>query len=340
MTDIFSYVNNFSKYQNSQSICLQKAKLDKKPIISILIPTFNDNKYFEQALESALTQNFIYPYEIIVVDNTPISKGINNTQIIIQKTKSNKISYYRNEENIGMIGNWNRCIELANADYITYCHSDDKLLPDCLTHLYSNTNQLGNKCITCAYDIINANNNIVRKSRYEKKLFGIIKLKHIHTYSRFDIFMSSPGFGCGCLFSKGCLIALGGFSEEYYPSSDYALFIKYLFKYGMLYSEKPTFLYRKAENSSYKNYNKFSDMDLFFRKCMIEKMHYPKLLLKTIMLSNFKISKNIFAKEWDEGRKNKYAYSILDKFIISLTKLRHLKRLNFSIFKFKTQDSI
>ena len=38
------------------------------------------------------------------------------------------MKYYKNEKNIGMYGNWNRCIELSNGEYLTILN-DDKASP-------------------------------------------------------------------------------------------------------------------------------------------------------------------------------------------------------------------
>ena len=43
--------------------------------------------------------------------------------------------YYKNEKILGMLGNWNRGIELARAPFVTYCHDDDMLLPSALSRL-------------------------------------------------------------------------------------------------------------------------------------------------------------------------------------------------------------
>jgi len=39
------------------------------------------------------------------------------------------VSYHRNEKNLGIGGNWNRCLELAKTEFVTLLHADDVLLP-------------------------------------------------------------------------------------------------------------------------------------------------------------------------------------------------------------------
>src|SRR5262249_34364804 len=35
-----------------------------------------------------------------------------------------------NDANLGMVGNWNRCLDLAETDLVTLLHADDELRPD------------------------------------------------------------------------------------------------------------------------------------------------------------------------------------------------------------------
>ena len=41
-----------------------------------------------------------------------------------------RISYHKNETNLGMVPNWNRQFELAETDLLTLLHQDDCLLPN------------------------------------------------------------------------------------------------------------------------------------------------------------------------------------------------------------------
>ena len=94
--------------------------------ISICIPTFNQSKYLILAINSAINQS-IQPYEIIVsddcsTDETPnvlssLSKIITNLKII------------RNEQNLGISGNTDKCLRQATGDYIIRLDSDDYLSP-------------------------------------------------------------------------------------------------------------------------------------------------------------------------------------------------------------------
>src|SRR5204862_858830 len=41
-----------------------------------------------------------------------------------------RVRYVRNERNLGMAGNWNRCLDVAETDLVNLLHNDDELLPN------------------------------------------------------------------------------------------------------------------------------------------------------------------------------------------------------------------
>ncbi|MFI5148627.1 MAG: glycosyltransferase family 2 protein [Bacteroidia bacterium] len=101
-----------------------------KPVsVSICIPVYNGGTYLLDCLESALAQHF-QDYEIIVVDDGSTDGSY---ELLEQYSlKYAKLKLYRNEVNRGLVGNWNRCLELASGTWIKYLFQDDLLDPDCL----------------------------------------------------------------------------------------------------------------------------------------------------------------------------------------------------------------
>ncbi|MFC2039097.1 glycosyltransferase [Chloroflexota bacterium] len=96
-----------------------------QPLVSVCLPTYNVEKTVENTLRSILAQTY-KNMEIIVVDNV----STDNTLNIIRELKDSRIKTFSNEENLGGEGNWSRCIELANGDYIAIFHADDLYMPN------------------------------------------------------------------------------------------------------------------------------------------------------------------------------------------------------------------
>ena len=98
-----------------------------KTLVSILIPNYNREKIILETLNCAVNQTYKNT-EIIVVDN----KSTDNSCKIIQKfAKSHpNVKLYQNEENIGPVRNWRKCIDYATGEYAKILWSDDLIAPD------------------------------------------------------------------------------------------------------------------------------------------------------------------------------------------------------------------
>jgi len=101
----------------------------KNPLVSICIPTYNSARFLRECIDSIVKQT--YPNkEIIISDNASTDE---TEKIAKEYVKKYKIKYYRNEKNFGVGTNCNRCIELANGEFIAIYHSDDIYDKDIVT---------------------------------------------------------------------------------------------------------------------------------------------------------------------------------------------------------------
>jgi glycosyltransferase involved in cell wall biosynthesis len=71
-----------------------------------------------------LNQTFPH-FELIICDDA----SEDNTEQVVRSFKDDRIRYYRNEKNLGLYRNWNRCIDLASGEYIAIYHDHDLYLP-------------------------------------------------------------------------------------------------------------------------------------------------------------------------------------------------------------------
>ena len=93
---------------------------NKKPLVSICIPTYNTEKTVVSTIQSIRNQTY-QNLEIIIVDNA----STDNTLALSQKFRDPRIKIYKNSKNIGAEKNFSRCIELASGEYIAIFHADD-----------------------------------------------------------------------------------------------------------------------------------------------------------------------------------------------------------------------
>ena len=96
-----------------------------EPLVSICIPTYNRAGMINKAIESALGQTY-RNIEVIVVDNA----SSDNTAAVVASYVDERLTYVKNERNLGLFGNFNRCVELATGKYLHILHSDDYIDPN------------------------------------------------------------------------------------------------------------------------------------------------------------------------------------------------------------------
>lgn len=104
------------------------------PIVSVIIPVFNVEKYIRRCLDSIKKQT-LSDIEIIVVnDGTPD----NSMEIVSELAKDDhRIKILNHEKNMGLMWTRRTGYMAATGDYTTFCDSDDYLPNNALEKLYS-----------------------------------------------------------------------------------------------------------------------------------------------------------------------------------------------------------
>lgn len=92
-------------------------------LITIAIPTYNNEHTIEKALLSCINQETEANYEVLVVNNF----SIDNTLGVVSKYASDKVRIISNDNTVSLFENHNVCLKNSLGKYVLFCHSDDKL---------------------------------------------------------------------------------------------------------------------------------------------------------------------------------------------------------------------
>lgn len=98
--------------------------MKNQPLVSIIIPAYNAEKYIARAIDSALQQTY-KNIEIIVVDD-----GSTDNTAKIVKSYSESIILYRYQRNQGIGAPRNNGIAISKGEYVTFLDADDCYLPE------------------------------------------------------------------------------------------------------------------------------------------------------------------------------------------------------------------
>jgi len=105
------------------------------PLVSILIPSYNSEKWIKSTIESALAQSWKNK-EVIIVDD-----GSTDNTYSIAKQYESKILKVITQDNSGACVARNRALYLSQGDFIQWLDSDDILAPDKLEIQLTNSDQ-------------------------------------------------------------------------------------------------------------------------------------------------------------------------------------------------------
>jgi glycosyltransferase involved in cell wall biosynthesis len=93
--------------------------------LTIAIPFYKGQAYLRAAIESVRRQTS--PDWRLVVCDDGRDPG---TRELVESFADPRIRYLKNDHNLGMAGNWNRCLDAADTDLVNLLHNDDELLPN------------------------------------------------------------------------------------------------------------------------------------------------------------------------------------------------------------------
>ena len=235
---VFAKQDNFIKYTKVASECLFDNCSNLQPVVTIAIPTYKRHDLLIRAILSAKNQNTKICYEIVIVDNDPMSNFyFNNTT---NDLFLGNVRVFRNKENIGMFGNWNRCIELARGEWVTILNDDDILYPNYLETVFRkfHTNETIDGLVCWKAKHLNiphedsslqgSNESDTYIRRLKKMISRLRSPSNLFRINfKFLYFGNSIGNGLGFIFKRKLALELGGYNEKYYPSSDYYFYVSF-----------------------------------------------------------------------------------------------------------------
>lgn len=239
-----------------------ESRLDAKsgepdpPLVTIAIPTFKRPQLLAEAVASALAQRFDGTVEILIVDNDPDSMGA--AALLDRVGGVGKFRYFVNNENLGMFGNWNRCISLARSEWVTILNDDDLLDPDFLSQMFATLRRdPGIDGIVCRKRSFDQRvekgpePSPFRRAGKQAVLETSFRRQSSRRIGPDKFFWGALlGNGGGFLFRKRCAEAIGGYYAEEFPSADQWFYVRFADRFHLRQHRAILASIRTAENES------------------------------------------------------------------------------------------
>ncbi|MAP27327.1 MAG: glycosyl transferase family 2 [Alteromonadaceae bacterium] len=210
----------------------------KEPLVSVLMPVFNAQRFLYEAVQSILSQTLVN-FELIIIDD-----GSKDDSYKIVETLSNidkRIRLYR-QNNCGISYTRNKLLSLAKADLIAWMDADDISHPTRLEKQY--TYLQANK----EYVAIGTSTIMIDEDGDE-----IFDWKAPLKHSEIDSFHMKGNGGAiifpSSMMRKENVTALGGFNENLIGAEDLCLFLR-LAEIGRLANLKENLFYYRQHIES------------------------------------------------------------------------------------------
>lgn len=219
--------------------------------ISVIMSVYNDENNVANAIQSILDQTFD-DFEFLIIDDCSTD---NTYEEMTKFLNDSRVKLYVNEENIGLTKSLNKLIEESSGKYIFRQDSDDISFHN---RLDEQIKILETKDVkTCTTRAIDINNNKIipgLSSWIPKKITMKFKNPYIH----------------GTLaIEKLLLNSIGNYSEDFYYSQDFRLYLDLLQKNEKIYEIKKP-LYKLNTSNNISTLNK-DEQKYYFKKALNKK---------------------------------------------------------------------
>lgn len=154
--------------------------MNKEPLISIIIPVYNTEKYLEHCLDSVINQTY-KNLEIILIDD-----GSNDNSGLIcedYKKKDNRISVLH-KQNEGVSKTRNIGLKIFKGEYVSFVDSDDYISNNFVKHMYNLINKYNADFSVCSYCHI-YNGIVSKKVIFNDCVFSDDAVFHHNTFQNY-----------------------------------------------------------------------------------------------------------------------------------------------------------
>jgi glycosyltransferase involved in cell wall biosynthesis len=193
------------------------------PVISVLIPAYNAERFIGRAIRSVLNQTVPdRQHEVIAVDDASTDR----TAYALELFKD-EIEILYNNKKLGLPASLNRAIRAARGKYVVRVDADDYVSHDYLyilqRFLEDNTYM---DAVACDYLLVDDSENVIERRNC----------------------MEHP-IGCGIMFRTDHLIEIGSYDDNFLMHEDRDLRVRFLKKYAIHRIELPLYRYRRHKDN-------------------------------------------------------------------------------------------
>ncbi|MFM0053904.1 glycosyltransferase family 2 protein [Caballeronia grimmiae] len=150
-------------YRPSSLEPLTGADAESSLVLSVIVPVFNAEAYVGKCVESILSQNTAFEYELIVIDDGStdgssliLDRYANDPRVTVLRIANSGVALARNEG-----------LRRARGKYVMFVDSDDYLPPECVESLLAPTMRDGVDIVQGSYWIVDVTDTVHRTQQFD-----------------------------------------------------------------------------------------------------------------------------------------------------------------------------
>ncbi len=234
---------------------------NSKPLVSVLMTTYNREKYLAQAIESVLASSWEH-FELLVVDDQSKDKSLEIARSY--QAKDERVKSILNEKNLGDYPNRNKAASLAKGKYIKYVDADDMIYPkglEVMVEAMEMFPEAGFGLSSLPQD----------KARMYPFLLTPSEAYHRHYFQQ-QLFHKAP---LSAIIRKDAFDAVGGFSGRRYLG-DFEMWHMLAARFPVVLMQQGVVWYREHEEQEMQHNRTDFTVPFKYIKCSEEMLQKPE----------------------------------------------------------------
>ena len=226
--------------------------MERRPLVSIVVITYNSSPYVKETLDSVLSQTYSC-CELVISDDCSTDDTVELCQKWMDQHRDSRIEMklIRADKNTGVAGNCNRGFAATKGEWLKFIAGDDMLTPTavedymCYVSDHPDVRHLIAKSVHFEGELQEsdlAHPSVVSPYLYRDE----VTVRYQYKVIRRTFFGSGPTY----FINRAALEEVGGFDERFQMQEDYPLFIKMIGRgHKMHLMDSVTVYYRITQGS-------------------------------------------------------------------------------------------
>jgi glycosyltransferase involved in cell wall biosynthesis len=214
-----------------------------RPLISVVLPVYEPDRYLVEALGSVLCQDpGAERMQIAVVDDASPTSDVQ--ALVAEAAPSGRVEIHRAARNRGLAGNWNECLRIARGEIVHILHQDDWVAHGFYAHMLpAFSAHPGIGMVFCRHAFVDKDNRVTRRSHREQWRRGPLRgwLQKISERQRIQC--------ASALVRRSVYERLGGYRLDLCYTLDWEMWVRIAAHYDVSYEPKVLACYRRHESS-------------------------------------------------------------------------------------------